>query len=407
MGFNINHYTRLRQIAFFVPNVIREKYETEYSLPFPISFPIEDKNIRDKFIGLCISASHTNSDSSFNVGIDCMKITTFEFKMFLVCLNIYMDLEDLFSPYKKDFTPHKKTNKKREYGLEDDPESFYKSIPQDTFTKEMIKEKSQGLFRSVKKACHFYCMFTPSYCLYKFSVFVKQHKSEFPLLVYLRDELANYLCSFPVESFSKLTKNISDLIEAIEIYDTCKKAFSEIEEEDRLYWSQWEKTAYDGITIKCFNVVKDLSGDNNTKATDLPANLVLRRLFQEEFDPVQNEEKKRRKKISETQNKRLSERKEQVRHHLEEIAKKVQDEKITTKEACMQYFTKHESELKSINITSSRTLQNLCSHTKPNKQRADFFDRSYIKLKYSKEIQEPIDKIIDNWNKDFKDSISE
>lgn len=407
MEFNINYYTRLKQIAFFVPYVTREKYVTEYSLPPPIPFPIEDNNIREKFIKICSSVGHANSDSSFNSCTDYMKISDFEDKLFYVCLYIYTGLADLFSPFEKSFSPRKKTNKKKEYGLEDDPESFYKSIPQDTFTKEMIKEKSQGLFFSVKKACHFYCMFTPSYWLFNYSKSIKQHKSEFPLLIYLRDELANYLCSFPVESFAKLLKSLSDLNEAIETYDTCKKAFNELEEEERLYWNQWEKTAYDGITIKCFNVLKNLSGDNNTQATALSAKQVLNRLFQEEFDPVQNEEKKRRKKISETKNKRFAERKEQVRHHLEEIAKIVRDEKITKKEACKQYFAKHESELKSINITSSRTLQNLCSYTKPNKQRADFFDRSYIELKYPKDFQESIEKIIYNRNKDSEDNISE
>ena len=78
MVFNINFFTRLRQIAFFVPNVIREKYETEYSLPPTNSFPIEDNIIREQFIKTCSSVGFANSDSFFNMCTNYMKITDFE-----------------------------------------------------------------------------------------------------------------------------------------------------------------------------------------------------------------------------------------------------------------------------------------------------------------------------------------
>ena len=408
MVFNINFFTRLRQIAFFVPNVIREKYETEYSLPPTDSFPIEDNNIREQFIKTCSSVGFANSDSFFNMCTNYMKITDFEFMLFHVCLNVYMDLADLFSPYEKNFSPRKKTKRKREYGLEDDPEGFYNSIPRESFTKEMVKEKSQGMFLSVRKACHFYCMFTPSYWLFFYSISIKQHKNDIPLLKLLRDELANYLCGFPVESFAKLIKGLSDLSEIIKTYDTCKKSFNELQEEDRFIWNQWIKTIYDGVMIQCFNVAKDLSAKSKIPVDKRFFKVEFPEEFLDELDYVSDEEKKRRKKISDSQNKRLYKRKEKVQEHVNSILSNKGDQ-MSVKDACNNYFEAKKAALKKINITSARTLQNLCSHTKPNKQRSYFFERSYANLKfeYPKDFQKTIEKRFHDRYKDFDDNSSE
>ena len=385
MRFNRNIYMRLRHIAFFMPNVWENK-DTEFSLPAPGSFPIaKKKKLGKRFLKEIIYFLSVNSDSNFHTAINYMRIEPFEAKLVLVCIAVYMNLSNLFSPYEKKFKQRKKEKTPDKHGLEDNCESFCKSIPSDAISKDEVKEKSYGMFLSVRAACYFYCKFNPCFLLYSFSCTIKRHKSEIPILAYLRDELANYLCCFPVESFDMLNNRLSDLQETIDLYFICRDAFEKLQKNERRIWNKWLGRIRDGIAIRCIGTTKELSAESK-----IP---ISKRIFNLDFDPVPDKEKKRREKISEAQNKRLSERQEKVQKNISIICSKRNSKKTSMKQACDLYFQANESELKKINITSARTLQNLCSRTKSDKQRSDFVSMSYISPKYSKDFQESIEKV--------------
>ncbi len=384
MLININHYMRLRHIAFFIPNVLENK-RTKYSIPIPQLIPIDDEKLKKVFFREITSVLSINRDSKINTAVQYMQIDDFEVKLFLVSVSIYMNLSALFSPYEIDFKSRKKLKTVGKYSFEDDSEGFYKSIPSDAISKDMVKKKSYGMFSSVRKACYFYCKFTPSYLLYAFSVTIKTHKSEIPELIYLRDELANYLCCFPVESFALLNERLSDLQELLETYFKCGDAFKKLKKRERSFWIKYLKIMREGLFLKFIGISKELSAES-----PIP---VLKRLFHKKYAPLQKEEKQRRKRISKSQNKRLSQRQEKVQKHIEIIRSNVFAKKISVKAACEEYFKTKKDDLKKINITSARTLQNLCSHTKPDKQRTNFVNRSYLSPTYSKYFQDTIEMI--------------
>lgn len=384
MLININHYMRLRHIAFFIPNVM-EKKVTKYSIPIPKLIPIDDEKLKKVFFREITSVLSINSDSNIYTAVQYMQIDPFEVKLFLVFVSIYTNLSALFSPYEKDFKSRKKLKTAGKYSFEDDSEGFYKSIPSEAISKDVVKEKSYGMFLSVRKACYFYCKFTPSCWLYAFSVTIKTYKSGIPELVYLRDELANYLCCFPVESFALLNERLSDLQELIETYFKCGDAFEKLKKRERSFWIKWLKIMREGILIKCIGISKEISAES-----PIPT---LKRLFHKKNDPLQKEEKKRRKRISKSQNKRLSERQKIVQKHIESIISSDYAKKYSVKVACERYYETKKDDLRKINITSARTLQNLCSHTKPDKQRTNFVNRSYLSPTYSKDFQDTIELI--------------
>jgi hypothetical protein len=57
------------------------------------------------------------------------------------------------------------------------------------------------------------------------------------------------------------------------------------------------------------------------------------------------------------------------------------------------YFPTHESELVSLNIKSPRTLENIYSKTKPNKQRSAFSNRAYLNPAYPDSFKQTISDI--------------
>ena len=83
---------RLYQIAFFMPDALRGKYdngvESSFEVPYPNAIPVDDPILKDKIRS---SILFTNFDREFfykSKAID-MGINQFERILFYVCINFY------------------------------------------------------------------------------------------------------------------------------------------------------------------------------------------------------------------------------------------------------------------------------------------------------------------------------
>lgn len=391
MRFNHNIYMRLYQIAFFMPDALRGKYdngvESSFEVPYPNAIPVDDPILKDKIRS---SILFTNFDRDFfykSKAID-MGINHFERILFYVCINVYEQLQTLFSAYKKEFLSCNEMNNKKNNRLEDNPESFYNFIiSRDAISEDMIKEKSFDLFHSLKTACYFYCKFTPCYRMYIFSGNIGRCEKTISILKYLKVNIAYYFSSFPYSKDTYIISDLSDLNDSLSVYFECSNAVEGKikDEEEKQKWKVFLELLCDKIMLSCIEVSNRLS----VKVKHSPTALVSRRIDK----LVTKKEKKRRKRISDSQNNRLSERQEKVQRHVKNILMEWHNsKKKSMKTICEVYLDANRTELNSIGITSPRTLQNICSKTKPNKQRSAFFNRAYITPDYSKDCQEEIMK---------------
>ena len=379
MRFNRNIYMRLYQIAFFMPDIFQggDNYKIEFTLPNPDAIPLEDASLREKFWTILSQVLSSESGTNYKIIQGAMEIDGFEKKLFIICLTIYQNLLPLFSPYQEAFKPRKRIESEEKYAFVNDPEWFYRTIHQDAISKELIVEKSEGVFLSIKPACFFFCRFTPCYLLYKYSLSINKHENEIPLLIYAKEAISQYFCKYTAESFSHITGCLSELFDSLEVYSESKESFKKLQREERSYWNSLLEKTYDGIIINCLNISDRLSAE-----AGIP---VFEYINQENYTPincVNGEERIRRNKISKSHNVRLSQRKKSIQKHVTEIKNISKSKKISIRIACEQYHNKHESELKSINITSPRTLENICCDAKPNKQRSDFSNKAYVKPNY-------------------------
>ena len=390
MRFNRNIYMRLYQIAFFMPDIFQggDKYEIEYTLPNPLAVPIDDPGLRDKFWTILSRVLSSKSGSNYKIIQGAMGIDVFEKRLFIVCLTIYQNLLPLFSPHQDAFRPRKQSESEEKYDFANDPEWFYKTIPQDAISKESIAEKSEGVFLSVKTACFFFCKFTPSYLLYKYSLSINKHENEIPLLTHAKEAISQYFCKYTAESFSSITDCLSELFDSLEVYSESRESFKKLQVEERSYWNSWLEKIYDGIIINCLDISERLSAQ-----AGIP---VFEYIFQEKCNSskfVTKDERIRRNNISKSHTARLSQRKKKIQKHINEIKNISKSEKMSIRIACEQYHKKHESELKSINITSPRTLENICCDAKPNKQRSDFSNKAYVKPNYTPAFKNAINDL--------------
>ena len=224
--------------------------------------------------------------------------------------------------------------------------------------------------------------------LYKYSLSINKHEKEIPLLIHAKEAISQYFCKYTAESFSYIIGCLSELFDSLEVYSESRESFKNLQGEKRSYWNSWLEKIYDGIIINCLDISEQLSAE-----AGIP---VFEYIIQENFTPVNvvnGEERIRRNKISESHNIRLSQRKKRIQKHVTEIKNISKSEKISIRIACEQYHKKHESELKSINITSPRTLENICCDAKPNKQRSDFSNKAYIKPNYTLAFENAINDL--------------
>ena len=145
------------------------------------------------------------------------------------------------------------------------------------------------------------------------------------------------------------------------------------------------KVVNDEIINNCIDIAESLD-----TRTVIP---ILDVMLKEDSDLVSEVERKRRKKASESQKKRLEKREEQVQKHIKGVLKKCRSKKLSKTEACDEYFKENITALRECGINSKGTLRNRCSHTKPNMQRSAFFNRNYVRPNYSKDFQKEVIKI--------------
>lgn len=391
MRFDRNTYMRLRHIAFFMPDLFygEKEYKSEYMIGYPNTYPFDDKDINEIIYSMRFSVASLESGSDYLFFQNLMRIDHFEIILFRVCIFAYLNLEPLFSQYKDSINPPNEYNNKGIDKKVDNPVVFYKSIPENDISGDEIKEKSYGMFHSVKSAWSFLCNFMPSVSLYDYSLLINKYKEDIPLLAYIKKDIAQFLCKYPIGSFVRLNELLSNWADALEIYSKCKESIKTLNLQgiDKLYGEYLLKIVHNRINMFCFDISNFLSN----KAGALGFDFYF--YTDKKIDPIDEKEKNRREGISKSHKNRLSERRVQIERIKKEIFNKSRSEKTSIKKACERYYEDHKNELNSFRIVSPRTLQNICSNTKPNKQRSAFSNMVYIKPDYSKGFQEKIDLI--------------
>ena len=351
MRFNRNIYTRLWQIAVFMPIVFSKKNEHElaeldYALPKSMT-----RETCSEFEKLVLTAAMTGKDDPTiyqTALLKSMQISIFEEHMFKVCLHVFEKINTLFFP-------------------KEDPQRYIREGDKD-FVKnkillEQLSHETYEMFRSVSSALYFYKKFSKAKDIYDHSSTINNAIDLYSFLTHVKTNLFEMFADRPVESspfVARYLVYLSDLDQLI-------KASIQQNSSD-------ERTNRDYLFDLCFNLA--VSYSSNSRIRDNP----------------DKREKQRRNSISIAQNKRLSERQAQIKKCVKEITANSRSSKSTIKTECYEYFEKNKEKLKSINITSYRTLQNHCSNTEPNKQRSAFFNRTYLALDYSKDFKETIEK---------------
>ena len=358
MRFNRNIYMRLYQIAFFMPELLKDGKNDLNMNPSKTSIPFyEDEN-----------------NPVLKEILESMEITDFEKQLFIVCLNVYKNLSSLFFPFQN------KMNSR----LEDDPTGFYNSIPKDDISKETIKDSSFGLFYSLKPACFFYCNFNPSYWLCSYSIFIHKYKEKFSFLRYVKNELYTYFSNRPINKEASLSDYLDSLSSSIHSFLETEKKPNALSCQE--YLDNIDKVIVDSI--------------------DLTNNLVSGLHMPKTLSSI---EKKRRKAISDKKKKRFSGRQKIVQKHISRIIFESRLKKMSIRKYCRDvYFPSHKSELDSINIKSPRTLENsCCKNHDPNKHRSAFFNRAYLKPAYPESFQQTICDIHYELERDKRSSIKQ
>ena len=393
MRFNRNIYMRLYQIAFFMPDPQKgptgkkRKFKASFLCPETNCIPVDDPLLRDKIDEIIYYVSLIESNRNYKKSKDFMEITDFERVLFFVCQKVYEGLSSLLFQFEEKFKQKIDSKTKRECCIEDAPEGFYKSIPKKAFSEDEIREKSFDMFHSAKTACYFYSKFKPSYCMYNYSEIIRKHEKDIPILKYTKETIASYFCNCPINNYPYIKKVLLNLAYSLEGYSELKHGVRKTYRNKKSLhlWNRFVTKLYDGVLINCINISKELS----TK----PVFSMLEFDTYKKDDLISKKEIKRRDRISKAQIDRLSERRMQVKSHIEEISKICRSQKVSVRKACGYYFKEHKSELKLININSQRTLENNYSKTEPNKQRSAFSNMAYVGPKYSPAFRKAINDI--------------
>ena len=403
MRFNRNIYMRLYQIAFFMPDIPQNRSKRSFQAITAKAWgalnisrtPIDNTNskdkheariLREKIDNILFSVGRTEKEHDYKYSRAFMQITEFEILLFRVCYYIYENLSSLFSPYEKRFISRKQKKTKEKSDFENNTEEFFKSIPKDAISEDMVKEKSFEMFHSVRAASYFYCKFSPMYCLYGYSDAINQFKNEIPILKYIKEIVSNYFVNCPTGKKLYINNSLYGLVDSIITYSKCKEGVKKRRSRnEKKIWGWFLKKLYNNIIINCFKVSSHLSSEAKFSFSDY--------ILQERSPSVSKKEIKRRDRISKTQKDRLSERRMQVKSHIKEIYKISRSKGMSIRKACGYYFKEHKSELKLININSQRTLENNCSKTEPNTQRSAFSNMAYICPNYSTTFKQEIKDI--------------
>ena len=386
MRFDCNVYMRLKLIAFFIPNIVRSENEEDRSNEWWDLIPdltnsIDEPSIRDKINKKLEDVISIETDNRYGIYHNVMEITKFEEDLFSVCLKVYNNLSPLFFPYHdENYCFSKEQGGYANIPLEDHPNEFYKTIPKDSISKKEIREKSFGMFCSLKTASYFFCCFTSSYLLHSHSEAIKRYEENIPFLVYLKQHLAFYFFRCPVEPFAQLNRFLSDLTETIELFSGSNKTIKDIQANQYC-----KEKLYEGIIFDSFDIIQLLSPDAGIS--------YFQRLKACTSDNGKNELVNNKKTIwinNIKEAKQLSHAKRQefvegIKASIDYLKK---SEHISVRRACEIILKENKIKLEEIGITSSRTLENkFCPNGDPNNKRQRFNSGFYIKPVYDESFQ--------------------
>lgn len=395
MRFDRNIFTRLKLIAFFIPNIVKSDNEEDHSNELWDLIPdftntIDEPNIRDKIYKKFEDIISIETDNRYEIYHNVMKITEFEEVLFSVCLKLYKNLSPLFSPYHdENYCFSKEQGGYANIPLEDHPNEFYKTIPKDSISKKEIKEKSFGVFLSLKTACYFFCSFTSSYLLHSHSEVIKKHEEKIPFLVYLKQHLAFYFFRCPVEPFAQLNRFLSDLTETIELFSGSNKALKDFQID-----KYWKEKLYEGIIFDSFDIIQLLSPD-----VGIPFFQLLKDCTSDngKNELVNNKKTIWKNNIKEAKQLGNAKRQKIVDGIKASIDYLKKSEHISARKACERILKENMVKLEEIGITSSRTLENkMGPNIDSNKKRQKFNSGFYIKPVYDEVFQK------DTYNIDCK-----
>ena len=319
MQFNKIIYHRLGNIACFIPE-ITDRDDWEQQKEFIFSLILENAD----------SSSSIKKMASLNLS---PKIGVMEVKLFLLCVRAYESLRDFFSEFEQSFPGP--------CSYVEDPISFYNHIiSRNELPKQLIEEKSFGMFQGLRNCVRFYCNFFDSYCIYCC------FKSMLPAL-----EKLTFLSDFRNHLYSNmghaarvkggLMAVLFDFANLLDRYNQCADGSPDRE-----------------------NILNDLIAAYGEMWYNFHSVAIS------PPDVFCQKEKDRRTAISERKKEKNLNRCKKVEQLLKEI-KKLSDG-TSVRKACKNYFEEHEDYLQSLNIKSYRTLQNRLTGVPPNKLRKIF-----------------------------------
>jgi len=391
MRFDRNIYMRLYHIAFFIPDaLIPEEKEDVFSIGHGFYELCPDHSFCKKITKNLMFANLNEVKSGYITAAEFMEISPLEKNLFYICLAIYEKLSLLFSSYEDAFKQNQKKELYMEYNLEEAPEGFYQFVSkesQNSISAEMIKENTFEVFSTLKAACYFYCKFSPSYSLYGCSYILNEYKSEISILKRTRKDVALFFGNFPTNRKGYLITALLNVADSLLVYLKCKNLVKERDKDEgeKKIWDETIETLFFSVVYNCINVSELLSAKPIFTYQEIVSHIKDNLIEKNEFT--------RRKRISDSQNNRLSERQRQIENHKKRIVRKMGLKNVSKRKACKDYFDEHKSELKSIHINSPRTLENICSSKEPNKQRSAFSNMAFLKPYYSPAVKKKIKEI--------------
>lgn len=374
MMLNVNHYIRLKQIAVFMPDVFNKKNEYESTNEpkeyiIPLSMKDEAKHLSESELMILDAVMTGKNDPGIyqEACLKSMQISEFEITFFEVCMKLYKKLQSIFFPPKN--TKEETAELVFQADFENGPVAFYNSIPRDRLILDEIKEKTCGMFNSVKTASKFYYEFNQIQELYDDSAIINRGIKMFPPLKHLKTNLYEILSKYPKDFSPSFFVYLSDIVQSI------KPIIEHGSEPDE---ADIEDSLISAIINSCFDFLFTYSAPKNS------------------------DNSKKNDAISRAKLQQNSERREEVFKYLKPIFESLGDspkrgQKKTASEQC---FRDNESDLNELGIKSVKTLQRYLSQENPNKQRSDYAKKKYKRPKYSPAFQDFI-KYLHN---EFKDA---
>ena len=284
-----------------------------------------------------------------------MQISDFEIVFFEVCMKLYKKLQSIFFPLKSVKEETAEQIFQTDFG--NGPVAFYNSIPRDRLILDEIKEKTYGMFNSVKTASKFYYEFNQIQELYDDSAMINKGIKKFSPLKHLKTNLYEIFSKNPTDFSPSFFVYLSDIVQSIT------------------------------------PIIEPDSESNEADVADSFINAIINSCFDFLFTysaPKVSDNSKKNDAISRTKLEQNSERRKEVFKYLNPIIKSLGDspKRGQKKTACEQCFRDNESDLKNLGIGSASTLQRYLSQEKPNKQRSDYAKKIYKRSQYSPAFQD-------------------